>query len=64
MEEKQKAIPDELDAEKIVECLKICATGSYLVCAVCPYRTNCNQLIVDAIALLEKGIDLKEKSHV
>lgn len=63
MKEK-KPVPDGLDAEKIVECLKNCATGSFQVCRDCPYRTKCDQLILDAIALLETGYELEEKDHV
>lgn len=52
----------EISKEKLVQCLKSCATGSFSVCEKCPYRRRCTDLITDAIALLEAGRDFsKEK---
>lgn len=45
----------DIDAQKVADCLKACATESYSVCPQCPYKGKCNELIVDAIALLEAG---------
>ena len=53
----------EKDIQKIVECLKACATGSFKVCKACPYRNRCNDLIADAIELLEGGCDLLKEVH-
>ena len=53
----------EKDLQKVVACLKSCATGSFRACHACSYRSNCNQLIVDTVALLEKGCDLSKEVH-
>ena len=53
--------PEKLDAEKIVECLKLCATGDFQDCKACSYRNDCNRLILDTIALLETGYDLRKE---
>ena len=61
MEEKQTATPAGLDAEKIVKCLRMCADEDFRTCRECDYRADCNQLILDAIALLEAGYDLRKE---
>ena len=63
MEEKQNPTPEGLDVENIVRCLRLCATGDYRDCRACDYLKDCNLLILDAIALLETGYDLKGESQ-
>ena len=53
----------EKDMQKVVECLRACATGSFKACKACSYRKDCNQLITDALELLEKGCDLTKEVH-
>lgn len=53
----------EKDMQKVVKCLRACATGSFKACKACSYRKDCNQLITDALELLEKGCDLSKEVH-
>lgn len=54
----------DIDANKVVESLRACATESFEACRDrCHYNGKCTKLLDDATALLAAGYDLSEEKQ-